>query len=132
MVFVSITWPVYCTSIGEVIRILSIISKIKIKFINNKWRKLKLQLGFLWDIFVFRFYLPKMIWLDLLLLYKIVYTWIFVEIWHGSISISRDRNIRYNFHGSWLIKSWIDQLSANTPFHFSFTVPLIGFGLKLA
>ena len=76
------------------------------------------------NIVVFRLvaYLLNMICLNLLFLYKIVYKWIFVYIWHNFISISRDRNIRYNFHGS---RSRAIVISFQpTPFHFSFTVPL--------
>ena len=53
----------------------------------------------------------------------IVYILIFVYIWHSFISISRDRNIRDDFHGS-RSRAKVISFQPIPPFHFSFTVPL--------
>ena len=89
------------------------------------WRKkYKIIIGanqFLWDVFVIRsvVYLLNMICLNLLFLYKIVYIWIFVQIWHSFLSICRDRNIRYNFYGS-QSRAKVIRLQPIPPFVFPF------------
>ena len=89
------------------------------------WRKnYKIIIGanqFLWDVFVIRsvVYLLNMICLNLLFLYKIVYIWIFVQIWHSFLSICRDRNPRYNFYGS-QSRAKVIRLQPIPPFVFPF------------
>ena len=100
-----VKWPLYCTFIGgsscDVIRTYKL--QLYLLKINKNYKIIigenLSSIRFLWNIFVFRLvaYMLNMICLNLQFLYKIVYIWIFIWIWHSFISISWDRNIRYNF-----------------------------------
>ena len=94
---------------------------------NNNWGKPKF-LRLLWDIVVSRLvvHLLNMIRLNQLFLYKISYMYYVYRFSYKFDKVEyqfcRDRNIREFI--SWVsISFWNVQVSAFTPFHFSFTVP---------
>jgi len=67
-------------------------------------------------------YLLNMICLNLLILYKIVYIWIFELFLQFYISFSRQKHQIDDLYVSF--NAWVSQVSSYTPFDFSFTVPL--------
>ena len=133
VISVCITWQRYSTAIdwssGDAIRTISnhFINYIylKCKSINKKYSRSKPEiLRLLWDIIVFRLvaYLLNMICLILQLLYKIAYVWIFVyNLTQFDINFSRQEHQIDVLYVSF--NAWDSQVSSNTPFHFSFTLP---------
>ena len=82
-------------------------------------------LRLLWDIVIFRLvvYLLNMVCLILQILYKIWYIRFGIIFTQFYINFSRQEHQIDVLYVSF--KTWDSQVSAYTPFHFSFTVPLI-------
>ena len=80
-------------------------------------------------IFVLVAYLLNMIRLIIRILYKISYIRFGIILIEFYINFSRQEHPIDVLYVSF--KTWVSQVSAYTPFHFSFTVPLSAMGVKL-
>jgi len=117
-------WLEFWWHVQNALIILSIISIKKEKSLNSNNIRSKLQfLRLLWDIVVLRLvaHLLNMMCLILPILYKILHIYVLEIIFTQFYSnFSRQEHQIYVS-----INSRDSQVSAYTPFHFSFTVPLM-------